>query len=167
MAPLHPDSHFTDGAEEKRARTRDAEAAASIQGKLIGGICVGTFLFIATVVTLGSRPAQITLTSAALAVRAAGYSAEIVRGNIDSVRLTTQLNGLGSKLNGFQFGNAYAGLFTMRPFGKVRLFVNASRPPYVTIFSREGVVVVNADSPAATQRLFTALDGAGTRVAIP
>lgn len=153
--------------DEQRARNRESEAAAGLQGKLIGGICIGTFLFIATVIVLGSRPAQITLTPASLAVRAAGYGADIALTSIDSVHLTMQLNGLGLKLNGFQFGNAYAGLFAMRPFGKARLFVNASRPPYVMIFSRDGVVMVNGDSPSATQRLVADLVAARTTAVTP
>lgn len=162
MTPLVAGQQDTDTADEKRARNREEEAAAGRQGKLIGGIFIGTFLFIAGVVTLGSRPAQITLTAQSVAVRAGGYDANIARSSIDSVRLTMQLNGLGSKLNGFQFGNAHAGLFAMRPFGKVRLFVNASRPPYVMIFTRDGVVMVNGESPTATQRLFSDLGGVRT-----
>jgi len=167
MAPHDPGLLCTDAAAAKLARDREEEAAAGRQGKLIGGIFLATFLFIAVVVTLGSRPAQITLTSAALSVRAAGYSADIARSRIDSVRLTAQLVGLGSKLNGFQFGSAYAGLFAMRQFGKARLFVNASRPPYVMIFSRDGVVIVNGDSSAATQRLFADLSEARTTAVTP
>ena len=167
MAPLVAGQYGMDADNEKRARNREEEAAAGRQGNLIGSIFIGTFLFIAGVVTLGSRPAQITLTSASLAVRAAGYGAEIARSRIDSVRLTMQLNGLGSKLNGFQFGHAYAGLFAMRPFGKARLFVNVSRPPYVMIFSRDGVIMVNGDSPTATQRLFADLGGARTTAVTP
>ena len=162
MTPLVAGQHDMDAADEKRARNREEEVAAGRQGKLIGGAFIGTFLFIAGVVTLGSRPAQITLTTASFAVRAAGYVAEIARSSIDSVRLTMQLNGLGSKLNGFQFGNAYAGLFKMQPFGRVRLFVNASRPPYVMVFTRDGVVMVNGESPTATQRLFSDLSGVRT-----
>lgn len=167
MAPDDAVECATDAADRKRARSLEEEAAAGRQGKLIGGIFVATFLFIAVVVTSGSRPAEVTLTSAALSVRAAGYSADIALSRIDSVRLTTQLTGLGSKLNGFQFGSAYAGLFAMRPFGKARLFVNASRPPYVMLFSRDGVVIVNGDSPAATQRLLTDIEGARTSAVTP
>jgi len=167
VAPNDAGLRATDAADTERARNLEDEAAAGRQGKLIGGIFLATFLFIAVVVTLGSRPAQITLTSAALSVRAAGYSADIARSRIDSVRLTAQLVGLGSKLNGFQFGSAYAGLFAMRQFGKVRLFVNASRPPYVMIFSRDGVVIVNGDSSAATQRLFADLSEARTTAVTP
>jgi hypothetical protein len=159
MDRLDPGSPDTDAAE--------AEAAAGLQGKLVGFIFVGTFLFIAAVIMLGSRPAQITVTPTTVGVRAAGYSAEIARDRIDSIRLTPRITGLGSRLNGFQAGNAYAGLFAMKPFGKARLFVNASRPPFVMIFSRDGVVMVNGDSPAATQRLFVELDGARPTASAP
>ena len=156
MSPLDARSHGTDVADAKLHPNREEDAAAERQGGVVVGVFIATFLFIAAVVTLNSRPARITLTPASLAVRAAGYSAEIPRSSIDSVRLTSRITGLGSKLNGFQWGNMYAGLFAMRPYGKIRLFVNASQPPYVMIFSRDGVIMVNGDSPTATQRLFSA-----------
>lgn len=156
-----------DADEVKRAKAREEDAAAERQGFLIGGIFIATFAFIAAVVMLGSRPAQITLTPTAFAVRAAGYNSEVSRNAIDSVRLVTQITGLGAKLNGFQAGSAYAGLFEMRPYGKARLYVNSSRPPYVMLFTREGVIMVNDATPNATRQLFAALDGGRTTAVQP
>ena len=147
--------------DAKRARSREEDAAAERQGHVALGIIFSGFLFVAAMLIVGSRPAQITVTPSSFSVRAAGYTSEIARSRIDSVRLTSKISGLGSKLGGFQGGSAYAGQFAMRPYGKVWLFVNVSRPPYVVIFSQDGVVMVNGATPTATQRLFADLNGAG------
>ncbi|WP_298271421.1 PH domain-containing protein [Gemmatimonas sp.] len=148
-------------ADAKPVRDHGGDAATEGRGQLALGIIFASFLLIAAMLILGSRPAKITVTPSSFSVRAAGYTSEIARSRIDSVRLTSKISGLGSKMGGFQGGSAYAGTFAMRPYGTVRLFVNVSRPPYVTIFSRDGVVMVNGATPAATHRLFADLTGTG------
>ncbi len=144
-------------ADTRRAAMLAAEAEATSMGNLVLCVFAGTFVFIAAVVMNGSRQAAITISPTSFAVRAAGYSAAIPRADIDSVRLASRLTGLGAKRNGFQWGNAYAGRFEMRPYGTARLFVNATTPPFVVVYAKSGVVIVNERDSAATRRLFAAL----------
>ena len=154
------------GATARAARQAEDDAAAQ-QGYLVGGVFIATFVFIAIVVMTASRPAEVTLTASSFAVRGGGYSAEVPRAAIDSVQLVPGLDGLGAKRNGFQWGSVYAGLFEMRPFGKARLFVDASRPPYVRLFTRDGVILVNGKSVTETQQLYSALQRAEAAQVIP
>jgi hypothetical protein len=144
------------GATRRAARVAaDAESASQGTRLFIGlGALV---LVIGVAIMLSLRPATITRSDTTLAIRAAGFSATIPLAAIDSVRLTPTLSGLGSKQNGFQLGSVYAGRFAMRPYGSVRLFVNTSRPPYITVFARTGVVILNGESGAETEQLFGAL----------
>ncbi len=154
-------------AETRHAAMLNADAAATRQGNLVLGIFAGTVVFIAAAVFVSSRPAAISLSSTKLRVSAAGFSANVQRADIDSVALVTQLSGLGSKQNGFQWGSSYAGRFAMRPFGSARLFVNATKPPYVVVYAKSGVVFVNDRDSAATRRLFVELTSHASAAAAP
>ena len=140
------------------ASARAAEDAdASRQGYFVLAIFAGTFLFIAGVVLVSSRPPSITLTATTLAIRSSGYASTVPVAEIVEVQMVRQLSGLGRKQNGFQFGSAYAGRFEMKPYGSATLFVNVSRPPYVRVRTTSRVVFVNAGDSVATRALYDSL----------
>ncbi len=141
----------------RRAAMVAADAESARQGTRLLAALGALALLIVVVILFSLRPATITRSETELSIRGAGFSATIPLAAIDSVRLARTLSGLGAKQNGFQFGNAYAGRFAMQPHGSVRLFVNTSRPPYIMVFATTGVVIMNGENVAETERVFEEL----------
>lgn len=146
------------GQEQATVTRREAMIAADAQVAhqrvVVRALVAASIAFVIGVVVLGSRAAVISRTPTDLFVRAASFSATVQLSDIDSVRLVSSLSRVRRKLNGFQFGSAYAGRFELWPHDSMHLFLNTSRPPYITVFAKTGVVILNGESIVATERLF-------------
>lgn len=135
----------------------DEYTRESRQGYGVLAIFGGTFAFIAIVVALGSRAPHIELSAQQLAVSSSGYGKTIPVAEIQKVELVTQLTGIGDKRNAFQFGSQYRGSFDMKPYGAATLFIDATKPPYVIVHAKSGVMLFNAGDAARTRRLYDSL----------
>ncbi len=120
-------------------------------------LSVATVVFIAALVRVESRTPTVLLTRDSLSVAAGRYRRTIAVSAIDSVALTWRLGRIGLRSAGFSFGNVFHGTFVMRNHGKARLFVNRSRPPFVTIHSAAGVVIVSLDDAVQSRILYDSL----------
>lgn len=142
-----------------RARRRGAVESQAASLVLLGIVGVlGYIVFVGR----GGAPA-ITETAQSLSVSAHGYAQEIPYATIDSVTMRHGLDGVGSRRNGMQAGNTYAGRFVMKPYGEAMLFVDALREPLVVIHAKTGVTILSAADSLEAERLAGRLRAAMAR----
>lgn len=128
----------------------------------LGLLGILTTIGVVLVRGLGVTP-EVVETDAAFTVRARSWQHVVPYASIDSVTLRRNLDGLQRRLSGEQSGNVYLGRFAMRPYGDVRLFVDATQKPFVVVHAREGVTILSAADSAAAVAFAERIDAAAAR----
>ena len=131
---------------------RDAQ-----EGYWILTFFIAMFAFIAVMVMLSSRRPDIAIEGDTLAIRAGAYGARVPVAEMLDVQLEPRLSGIGAKRNAFQFGNHYHGTFTVEPYGRTLLFLDATKPPFVRVRSAKGTLIFSAGDSSRTRGLFDSL----------
>jgi hypothetical protein len=113
------------------------------------------------VVWNGERPIEASLTANTFVAKGAGYTTAMPIGDIASVAMDDSLPPITQRTNGFAAGGKLRGHFVLGGVGPADLYVDRNVPPFVTVQSSRGaLVVVNAATPDATRALFAELQRA-------
>lgn len=102
-------------------------------------------------------PPVVSLTSNSIAVENLFYGQVYHLSEITKVELVRSLPPIRLRTNGYAAGGTLRGWFSLEKWGQGKLFVEATQPPYVAIFLRDGFVVINYRDPDETRRLFSAV----------
>jgi hypothetical protein len=76
---------------------------------------------------------------------------------ISGLELKNEMPAIGQKTNGMGLGSRYKGEFTFTDGTKARLYVDASKPPFITFMHGSTIFYINTDTPGKTQELFAQL----------
>jgi hypothetical protein len=80
--------------------------------------------------------------------------------DISGLELKNEMPAIGTKTNGSGLGSHYKGEFTLQDGTKARLYVDASKQPFVSFVQGGTVFYINSDTPEKTQELYDQLNAA-------
>ncbi|MCC6217489.1 MAG: hypothetical protein IT376_21710 [Polyangiaceae bacterium] len=114
---------------------------------LVSALGVGGLLF------GESRPPVAEVDQAGLHVSSLVYSAHVRPEEVVRVELVDRLPPIELRTNGTALGARLRGHFRLREWGDGKLFLDADRPPFLFVQTRDGYVVYGASEPNETRRV--------------
>jgi hypothetical protein len=93
-------------------------------------------------------------------VRPVARAAHVDAADVMRVHLDHTLPAISRRTNGFAANGRLRGHFRLADGRATQLFVRRDRPPFLSIETRRGLVIVNFDDPARTKALFAELSAA-------
>lgn len=83
------------------------------------------------------------------------YGFEINIGEIENIELSDELPKIKVRSNGFSYGSAKKGFFTLDNFGKSRLLVHSDLPPYLIITkNNDEKIIINFKDKTETENTY-------------
>ena len=116
-----------------------------------------SLLVLPFIIHFQARPPVVSLTSNSIAVENLFYGQVYRLSEITRVELVPSLPPIRLRTNGYAAAGTLRGWFSLEKWGQGKLFVEATQPPYIAIFLRDGFVVINYRDPGETRRLFSAM----------
>ncbi len=92
------------------------------------------------------------------------YGVTVPLNEISGLELISEMPAIGRKTNGMGLGSHYKGEFTFQDGTKARLYVDASKPPFISFLRDDTVYTINAQTPEKTQELYEQLKAAVERL---
>lgn len=116
------------------------------------------FLLPAGMIYYGAQEPEVNITSDAITFSGM-YGTSIKLEDISGISLVDEIPSVLRKTNGFDFGSILRGNFELQDKGKVRLFADIKKPPFIVIEGRE-LVIINLKDSFKTEELYTKLKAA-------
>lgn len=82
------------------------------------------------------------------------YGTDILIDDIKEVSLEGSIPKITAKTNGSNLGSKLKGNFKLEELGKVKLFINKDKPPFIFIKLEQGYVIINLDNKQDTENLY-------------
>ena len=79
---------------------------------------------------------------------------------ISGLEWKNEMPAIGRKTNGSGLGSQYKGEFTFQDGTKARLYVDASKPPFLSFVQGDTAFYINSDTPEKTRELYVQLQAA-------
>jgi hypothetical protein len=141
-APLSP--------EEERQSQRAAKVAVVIALGLFVAIVGG----LAAIFYFEERPPEVTVTTEGIVIESLMYGERLRWSEVEDAALVDRLPRIGARTNGYALGGTLRGHFRLAEWGRGKLFIEYSTPPYIVLFSASSYVVVNCEDAEETEQLF-------------
>lgn len=122
-----------------------------------GIILTITLIFVAGLLYFSSRPTSIIMQEDKFVIEGM-YGNDYVYDDIQSITLLDTLPTIKMRTNGSALGSHLRGRFQMEKYGKVTLFVDTKKAPFVVVQSSEGVTIFNLDDAEATLLAYVQLE---------
>ncbi len=87
------------------------------------------------------------------------YGAAISAEEITGISLEDEIPKILTRNNGFDSGVVKKGHFTLEGLGRVRLYLESDRGPFVHITTKDSCIIINYKDPVRTKALYRALLG--------
>ncbi|MGI6421157.1 MAG: DUF3784 domain-containing protein [Syntrophomonadaceae bacterium] len=116
-------------------------------------VIVVTIIFVAVLMFFSSQSTKVTFLEQGIEIHGMYgqlYAWEI----IDRVELREELPAIEMRTNGSAVGSKLKGYFRTRELGKVKLFVDTEKPPFIYLKTDEGIIIFNMDKADQTQEIF-------------
>lgn len=82
------------------------------------------------------------------------YGDKVEFSSISNITLQDEIPKIEFKSNGSAIGSKMKGYFVVNELGKVKLFVDVEKPPFIYVETNSGLVILNRDNPEDTQDLY-------------
>lgn len=82
------------------------------------------------------------------------YGTDILIDDIKEVTLEESIPRIIAKTNGSNLGSKLKGNFKLEELGKVKLFIDKDKPPFIFIKLEQGYVIINLDNKQDTENLY-------------
>lgn len=143
------------------ANTRDSKGKMKTSVKIIVGSIVAFLLIVCIGVAIlllkSSQTAQYTINNGILNISGM-YGQEVQINSVSKIELKDTMPEIIFKTNGSALGTKYKGYFNLEGIKGAKLFVDASKPPFIFIESSTGaVIILNCDDANETKRIFDEL----------
>ena len=126
---------------------------AAICGAVLLIVMGGLFIFLYA----NSGEPEIKIESAKLSIGGL-YGVEIPRENITRTEILEQIPNISGKSNGFEIGYLRKGYFNTKDWGNALVFLSAKTGPYLVIYHKTGVVIMNSADPEKIRNYFELLN---------
>jgi hypothetical protein len=74
------------------------------------------------------------------------------------LNMTESIPKIVTKSNGLEIGSVYKGEFILEGNVSARIYVDTSKPPFIVFKTKDNVVYLNLETPAATRALYGKLE---------
>ena len=103
------------------------------------------------------RDIRMTTADGTIAINGGGYGARVKIADVTGLHVDDQLPPIRYRSNGLGFWGRLRGRFVLRDGRRAQLFVTRQHPPFLTIETTAGPVIVNFDDASRTRALYTQL----------
>lgn len=121
--------------------------------KLGIGITVVTLLFVGVVLYFSMQPTSISVSDEHVVIDGM-YGDTIDWSSIENLQLVDELPAISMRTNGSAVGATLRGHFKFENGDKAKLFVDKSKPPFITFAANDTLYYMNLDDRDATTALF-------------
>lgn len=136
--------------------TRKEDGTMKTSVKLIIGSIALVFVAVGVLIYFSSLPAEINVTDESVEITGI-YGETIPASEITGISISAHLPKVLAKTNGSNVGSRLKGNFRVEELGKVKLFVNADKPPFIVLHQGEEIIILNRDDPQKTKELYRKL----------
>lgn len=116
-------------------------------------IGVGTIVFVGVLLFFSSQSTKVTVFEEGLEIQGM-YGDVYTWESIRDVELIDELPNIEMRTNGSALGSKLKGHFRTTEMGSVKLFVDASKPPFILLETDKGIVIFNSDSEVETREIY-------------
>lgn len=110
--------------------------------------------FVIGFITYGYVPSKVVISKDLIKLTGM-YGFEMSTSEINNVELMDRIPTIKMRTNGFSLGNIHKGTFILDEFGKCRLLLHSSNPPYLIMSRTDGnKIIINFRNIAETQKIF-------------
>lgn len=114
---------------------------------------VVTLVVVAVMIILSVQPVKISLLEEGLKIQGL-YGEVYAWDDIAKVELVEKLPKIESRTNGSSIGTFKRGHFRTTELGSVKMFVDASKPPFIIIYTQDKPAIFNMKTPEETKAMF-------------
>ena len=129
---------------------------ASKKAKIPLTITIVTLIGVSTLLYFSLQPTNITITDNTLKINGL-YGETVAFESIEQVTLLDQLPEISMRTNGSAIGSQLKGHFKFKNGMKAKLFVDSSKPPFISFVSNDLRIIFNLDTKEETENLFEQL----------
>lgn len=124
---------------------------------ILAGIII-TVVAVVMIITMNAvgKANTFAVTSDKLEIGGA-FGTTVSLARITNLDIKATMPAVGMKTNGSGMGAAYKGEFNLQDGTKARLYVDASKPPFITFKQEDVSFFLNLDTPEKTQELYNQL----------
>ena len=136
---------------------RPAEARQALSARTTLVVAIAVALALAAIAWLVHRQAQpvgVRVSANGIAIDTPFYGTTLKAAEIEAISLEPALPRIEARTNGFSGAGALRGHFRLAGMGDGRLYVEAGRPPYLLVRTRQGFAFVGLPEPERTRALY-------------
>lgn len=112
-----------------------------------------TLVFVGVLLFFSSQSTKVTVLEKGLEIQ--GMYGDVYKwGSIRNVELIEELPTIELRTNGSALGSNLKGHFRTTEMGSVKLFVDASKPPFILLETNERNIIFNLEDERATEEIF-------------
>lgn len=147
-------------AQKYDGNTRNKDGKMKTGTKVLIGSIISVFILaslgVCVLLYFSSRPVEYNLQNGILSIKGA-YGQEVPVSEISSLELKQTLPEILLRTNGSSLGNMHKGYFKLKDIGQVKLFLDASKPPFIYIKAGSETIILNRDDSDKTKILYEKL----------
>lgn len=132
-------------------------AKGKMSTKVGMGITIGTLLFVCVVMYFSMQPTDVAANEDGFEISGI-YGDSIAWENMEQLKLVEELPAISMRTNGSAIGSKLKGHFKFENGDKAKLFVDKSKPPFITFTANDKLYYVNMTSSEDTAALFERME---------
>ena len=124
--------------------------------KLVLGSILAVLAIIVMFIFSNTSASEVLIADGSVQIKGI-YGIEVMMQDIHNITLEESIPAVLRKTNGFSAGSTLKGYFELQSLGRVRLYINADKPPFIFINSAGGLIIVNQGDRQNTEELYRVL----------
>jgi hypothetical protein len=146
------------GASRPMPEVSYARAGARLRRRLVIGLLVVALTMIGILMHVQAKPPVVTVTEDSITVENLFYGQQVAWADLQRAELMPSLPCILARTNGYAANGTIRGWFVLRDYGRAKLFVETSHPPFVALHVQDGLVIFNFSDPQMTLREYQSIN---------
>ncbi len=143
-------------AQQFDAGARNPDGTLNRSTKIILGSIIAFLAIIGVLIYSGTFASEIVVGAESVRIKGL-YGIEIMNDDIHDIALEDSMPKVLRRTNGFSAGGTLKGHFELQDVGQARLYVNVNNPPFISIDTAGGLIIVNQEDRQSTEELYRTL----------
>ena len=143
-------------AQQFDSGTRNPDGTVKTSTKIILGSIFAFFAVIGILIFSNTSASGVEVNVESVQIKGL-YGVKIMMDNIYEIELVESMPTVLRRTNGFSAGGTLKGHFELKNIGRARLYVNTKKPPFIYIYTVDGLIIINQEDRESTEVLYRAL----------